>query len=129
MTSSTSFGQTISRQEARHLQTQHQLEMAFIASRMRAWRTARWPRSRLRMPAEQGKLRHPLGRDLHDLDGDHAAEREPGQRELAGRHPVDHPACGLVPAVENRQRRLAPIRHDDLGHVFQRRHLRAIQPG
>ncbi len=31
---------------------------------------------------EQGEPGHALGRDLHDLDGDHAAQREAGEREF-----------------------------------------------
>jgi hypothetical protein len=78
---------------------------------------------------EQGKPGHALGRDLHDLDGDHAAQGQAGEGELASRYLVEHPAGCLVPGVEDRERRLAPVRHDDLGRVLQRCNLRAIQTG
>ena len=73
----------------------------------------------LRMPVSSRASWYAVGGDLHDLDGDHAAQRQAGEREFLGRRLVDHPARGPLPAVEDRERGLAPVGHDDLGHVRQ----------
>ena len=76
---------------------------------------------------EQRQLRHTLCGELHDLDRQHAAQRQAGQGELSGRHPVHDPARGALPAVPDRERRLAPVGHHDLGIGAEGRDLAGIQ--
>src|SRR5436190_202584 len=122
-------GQAVGRNEARHLQAEHELEMALLGE-PDAGAADRLLGRVLRAHAgvEQRQPAHPPGRDLHDLDRDHAAQRQAGQGEPFRRHLAEHPARGLLPAVEDRQRRLAPVRHHDVRNVFQRGDLRREQP-
>ena len=46
---------------------------------------------------EHCELHHTLGRDLHHLDCDHAAEREAREGEAPGRRLGEHPPRGALP--------------------------------
>ncbi len=92
---------------------------------MRARRIARSASLWLRHAGvEQSELRHAIGGELHDLDREHAAQRQAGQREFLGRHLVDDPACSARPTVPDGKRGLAPVRHDDVGTACER-----LRPG
>jgi hypothetical protein len=70
-----------------------------------------------RARVEQGEPRHPLGRLQHDLLGDVASHRQPGDGETRWRFGEDRTgdrAHGVVPGV---------VGNGDIGDVAEARHL------
>jgi hypothetical protein len=96
---------------------------------MRARRTARSASSlAAHAGVEQASFgRHTVCGELHDLDRQHAAQRQAGEGEFSGRHLVDAPARRTFPAVPDRERRLAPVGHYDLSLAGKVGELAGIQ--
>jgi hypothetical protein len=121
-------GQPVGRDEARHLHAQHQLEMAFVGEPdAGAADGALGFVLAAHAGIEQRQLRHTFCSELHDLDRQHAAQRQAGEGEFSGRHLIDDPARRTLPAVPDRQRRTAPVGHHDLGLARECRDLVGIQ--
>jgi hypothetical protein len=78
------------------------------------------------MPVSSRASNHTICSELHDLDRQHAAERQAGQRELLRRHLIDHPACA-VSQLSQIESGASAVGHDDLGLALEGRNLRGEQ--
>ena len=82
-----------------HLQAQHQLEMAFVGEPdAGAADGALGLVLAAHAGVEQRQLGHTFCGELHDLDRQHAAQRQAGEGELSGRHLVDAPSAPHFPS-------------------------------
>ena len=92
-------GQHVGRDEARHLHAQHQLEMAFVGEPdAGAADGALGLVLAAHAGVEQRQLRHTLCSELHDLDRQHAAQRQAGEGEFSGRHLARRPSARHFPS-------------------------------